>query len=147
MRVVEQVISLEACCERAGLSVSQYYVELAAAELAAAEHCCAKAELQAYLASEGRYAPPRKKSGSQDNGKRVKNRQCGLVAANFFIPTPTMWQFRERAEKEATKQDIWSLVNLPSFDDWFLDWTTPKAHRGRRHLVAASSIPTRPLEE
>jgi hypothetical protein len=46
-----------------------------------------------------------------------------------------MWSLRERAEQEATKQNIWALVNLPGFDVWFQDWTTPKAHRGKRYLV------------
>jgi hypothetical protein len=96
------------------------------------------------LASEGRYAPPRKKKGVQDKGERVNNRQCGLVAPNFFIPTPTMRKFREQAKKEATKQNIWSLVNLPGFDDWFLDWTRGKAHQGKSYQVALSSTPTHP---
>jgi hypothetical protein len=139
MIVVEEVVSLDACLSRADLSRSQYYVELQTAE-----RCGVKSELLAYLASEGRYAPPRKKGGSQDQGKRVKNRECGLAAPNFFIPTTNMWRFRKRAEQEATEQNIWEFVNLPGFDAWFLDWTAPKPHRGKRHVVSLGSAPVSP---
>jgi len=30
-------------------------------------------------------------------------------------------------------------VNLTGFDEWFRDWTAPKAHRGKRLLVPLSS--------
>jgi hypothetical protein len=133
MKIVEKVVSLEACCKRAGLSVAQYYQELRAAA-----RCGAKAELQAYLASKGRYAPPTKKGIALDEN-RVKNRQCGLVAPNFYIPPSNLWRFRARAEKERTKQKIWPLGDIPGFDWWFQDWTAPKAHRGERHLVPFSS--------
>src|SRR5262249_5985773 len=130
MNNVVKAASLDACCERAGLSVAQYRKEVAEAD-----RCSVKAELLAYLTNEGRYAPPGKKGMPQDNGMRVKNRQSGLVVPNFFIPTPAMWMFRGRAQQEATKQNIWAITNLPSFDVWFRDWTAPKAHRGKRYLV------------
>lgn len=85
MIVLQKVVSLDDCLRRAKLSKSQYYAELVEADV-----CLAKAELVAYLASDGRYSPPGKKRTSQDNAKRVNNRQCGLVAPNFFIPTRNM---------------------------------------------------------
>jgi hypothetical protein len=140
MKVVEEVVSLDDCLRRADLSRAQYFVELREAE-----DRDAKELLLAYLASEGCFAPPGKKVNPQDNGKRVGNRRCGLVAPNFFIPTYIMWRFRERAEEEAAKQRVWELTNLPGFDHWFADWAAPKAYRGRRYVITLScESPTQP---
>jgi hypothetical protein len=140
MKVVEEVVSLDDCLRRADLSRAQYFVELREAE-----DCDAKELLLAYLASEGRFAPPGKKVNPQDKGKRVGNRRCGLVAPNFFIPTHKMWRFRERAEEEAAKQRVWELTNLPGFDHWFADWAAPKGYRGRRFVITLSGeSPTPP---
>jgi hypothetical protein len=135
MRLVEEVVSLDACLQRACLSRSQYYNELDEAK-----GCGAKKLLLAYLASEGRFAPPRKNGGPEDDANRVSNRRCGLVAPNFFIPAAYMWPFRARAKAEATKQRVWELVKkLPGFDHWFVDLTAPKGYRGKRHLVSLAS--------
>jgi hypothetical protein len=117
MESVRQEAVLEACCDRAGLSVSRYYTAMKEAE-----RCGVRGELQQYLNIEGRYGT-------------TKSRQAGLVADNFFIPSPIMLRFREEAEREGAEQKVWSHQGLPGFDEWFLDWTAPKAHRGRRHRV------------
>ena len=121
MEDVQKARSLEACCARAGLSVPRYYTELKEAE-----RCGVKGELLQYLKIEGRYTA-------------AKSAQSGLVADNFFIPTELMVKFRTEAKRAGTEQQVSALQNLPGFDNWFLDWTTPKPHRGRRHLVPANA--------
>jgi len=122
MEAVGKAASLDACCERAGLSVSTYR-----AAMQEAERCGVQDELRQYLNLEGRYTT-------------TKSRQSGLVASNFFIPTRDMLRFREEAEREGAEQHVWSLQHLPGFDQWFLDWTAPKPHRGKRHLVPQGDV-------
>jgi hypothetical protein len=87
-----------------------------------AERCGVKRELGQYLRLEGAFGT-------------ANSRKSGLVATNFFIPTLDMLKFRNEAETEGAKQQIWSLRPTPGIDLWFRDWATPKPHRGRRHLV------------
>jgi hypothetical protein len=131
MEEVRRAASLEASCGRVknkplpdlgstpSLAVSKYYTLLREAE-----RCGVKEDLLHYLRCEGGYGTN-------------QSRQSGLVADNFFIPTPTMLAFRAEAERVAIEQKVWSLQSLPGFDDWFLDWATPKPHRGSRHRFAA----------
>jgi hypothetical protein len=118
LKAFREAASLEACCDRAGISVSQYYVELREAERRGV-----KRELLQYLKIEGPF---------------TVSRQGGLVADKLFIPTQIMLRFREQAMKEGGKQNVWLLKGLPGFDRWFVDWTTPKAYRGKRHQIALS---------
>jgi hypothetical protein len=111
---------LDACCKRAEMSLALYYKEMKKAE-----HCGVSSELLQYLKIDGKYIS-------------TKSRQGGLMAENFFIPPPDMLKFREEAIREGAKQKVWSLQNLSGFDAWFLDWATPKPHRGKRHLVASA---------
>jgi hypothetical protein len=114
---VSRAASLDACCARANTSKSTYF-----AAVREAERYGVKEQLLQYLHCEGEFGTNR-------------SRQCGLVAENFFIPSQDMLNFRIEAEKEGTKQKVWSLANLPGFDAWFQDWATPKSYRGRRHLA------------
>jgi hypothetical protein len=128
MKAVSEAASLEACCVRARLSLSGYYNAIKEAE-----RCGVKDKLLQYLKIEGQFGT-------------TKSRQSGLVADNFFVPTRDMLKFREEACREGAKQKVWSLANLPGFDAWFVDWTMPKPHRGRRHEVELGGTPE-PVEE
>src|SRR5262249_17499182 len=57
-----------------------------------------------------------------------------------------MLKFRKEAMRVAAEEQVWSLQDVPGFDNWFLDWVTPKSYRGRRHLVPSKASPsiTRP---
>jgi len=125
MEAIRKAMSLDECCSRAQVSKSKYYVLLAHAD-----RCGVKAELEKYLKIEPPY-------------EATKSRRSGLVSAHFFIPTPDMLRFREEAIREGAQQQIWSLQNLPGLDEWFIDWTAPKAYRGRRHLLTSEVISTR----
>lgn len=120
LETVGRLAGLDACCDRAGLSVSQYRNLMGEAD-----RCGVKENLLRYLKSQGA-------DGSNGTGKC---RQSGLVADEFFVPTADMLDFREEALREGVKQKIWPLLNMPGRSGWFRDWTAPKAHRGRRHLV------------
>src|SRR5262249_30227897 len=76
-------------------------------------------ELTKYLNQEGDY-------------RRAKTRQSGLVAPRFFIPSPAMIAFRKRASQVMAEQRVWHLHRLPGFDEWFADWTRPRAVLGKR---------------
>jgi hypothetical protein len=120
MEGVYRVSSLDESCKRAKTSIALYYKAMQEAE-----RYGVKNELLQYLKIEGKYTSN-------------MSRQSGLVAENFFIPSPFMLRFREQAVTEGAKQQIWSLQNLPGFVTWFLDWVTPKPHRGRRHLLPST---------
>lgn len=123
MEAVRREASPEACCSRARVSVAQYYVARREAR-----HCGVEGDLLNYLRCTSPY-------GTE------KSRLSGLVADNFFIPTGVMLRFRDAATREGASQKVWSLQSLPGFDLWFLDWATPKAHKGRRHLVPPDATP------
>jgi len=112
--------TLEARCQRAGISVAKYEEALRDAESSGA-----RAELDAYLKSE----PPYEQTAARTPEKRLP--QHGLVRPNFFIPTKAMLAFREVASKEWSRQGIPRIGNHPAFDQWLLDWTTPTARCGR----------------
>jgi hypothetical protein len=112
---VFRAASETACCARAHLSRSGYYNALREAERGGLKN-----ELIRYLRREEPY----------DSKAR-----SGMVAPNFFIPTKEMLRFREQAELAGAKQTVWPLYELPGVDAWFADWTAPRAHRGRRHMV------------
>lgn len=120
MEAFSSANSWEASCERAGVSMSTYR-----AAVAEANRCGVGDELSQYLNLEGRYSPDR-------------SRQSGLLAKNFFVPTEDMLGFRDEAVREGARQQVWALFNdLPGIDEWFRDWTAPKPHRGRRHVVVS----------
>jgi hypothetical protein len=118
MEKIRKALSLRECCNRAEMSVSGYHNLVKKAE-----RCGVRHEFEQYLKLRGKYVVNR-------------SRQCGLVADRFFIPTPDMLRFRDEAVQEGTKQKIWSLADLPGFKSWFMAWVTPKAHRGRRQVIA-----------
>jgi hypothetical protein len=113
--------SLRACCERAGLSMGRYYNYLKETD-----RCGIRGNLEKYLRCQEPYT-------------FAKSRQTGLVAHNFFIPSLDMSRFRKAAMQAGTQQSISSLQNLAGLDAWFVDWVTPKPHRGRRHFVPLDS--------
>jgi hypothetical protein len=117
-----KVNSPEACCNRRQhkpdapdprpMSISGYYKEKKKAEV-----CGVGTEFEKYLRSDSPF----------------DDRKSGMVVPGFFIPTREMLRFRDHATKMAGAQKIWSLPqDIPGFDEWFLDWTTPKAQRGMR---------------
>lgn len=87
-------------------------------QLAEARRCGVEEHLQRYLNREKPY--------------HTMQEWSGLVAKNFFIPTPTMLAFRAEALKEWTEQHIAALTRLPGFDQWFREWTRPGCMDGRR---------------
>jgi hypothetical protein len=70
----------------------------------------------------------------EDRGKEHK--QAGLVAPNFFIPTPAMLRFR-KAAIEAGRGMPRDLEKRAGFDAWFGDWITPRPMNGKRHSPEA----------
>jgi hypothetical protein len=130
MLAISKAAHLDACrkrvkiarsgCSAVKLSRSGYFDALKEAE-----RCGVKDKLLEYLKVQGQFT----------------SRQSGLVADNFFIPTPDMFWFREKASQEGVRQKVWSIASLPGFDIWFVDRTMPKSYRGKRHFVRASSTP------
>jgi hypothetical protein len=110
---------LAACCQRAKLSLAQYYKLRAEAVL-----CGVKELLDQYMITGPTMS--------------VHARKAGLVAANFFIPTTAMLRFRAEANRIWAEQSAWSIQHIPGFWDWFADWTTPKGYHGGRHAKVAS---------
>ncbi len=121
MENLRRAVRLDACCKRADMSVGLYYQAMKEGE-----RCGVKNELLQYLKIEGKYTS-------------TKSRQSGLVADNFFIPSPDMLRFRAEARREGAEQHVWSLQHLPGFDAWFLDWATPKPYHGKRYLAASGA--------
>jgi hypothetical protein len=126
-----EAMAPDICCARANVSRSGYY-----AALRHAERCGVKEHLVEYLSVKGRY-------GSEGGVRH------GLAAHNFFIPTPNMLRFRKEADRLAIQEKVWLLQRLPGFTEWFIDWVTPKSHRGRRYVVSSDpaftvveSVPT-----
>lgn len=117
MEDLSDAVSVEACCERAKMSLSLYHQSVKEAK-----RCGVKDELLQYLKTDGKYTS-------------TISRQCGLVATNFFIPSQAMLRFRNKALQEGTRQRISALHSIPGLDSWFLDWATLKPHRGKRHVV------------
>jgi hypothetical protein len=107
----KKAASLPECLERAGMSKAAYYKARREAEA-----CGVLDQLDRYLRMEDPY---------HDKPR------SGLVAPDFFIPTPDMLKFREAAIEQGAGQNVWGN-QLPGFDDWFLDWALPKSHRGQR---------------
>jgi hypothetical protein len=112
---------LAACCERAGLTVSEFLHARQTAKAAGA--IC---DLDRFLNSEG------------DFGKG-KGRLSGLVTPTLFVPTPAMLAFRKVASKAMGQHGVFVLNDVPGFEQWFVDWTMPKKTYGRRRGLADSS--------
>jgi hypothetical protein len=119
MRDYRNAASLLACLGRADISRAAYYKARHEADA-----CGVLDNLDRYIRMEAPY----------DDRPR-----SGLAVPNFFIPTPDMLRFREAASKQRAGQTIWANQDLPGFDDWFLDWTVPKPHHGRRIPVRRSA--------
>jgi len=60
-----------------------------------------------------------------------RNTMSGLVAPNFFIPSPLMMAFRTAAEAAFTSQSVYELLALPGFKEWAEDLIFPKTKMGR----------------
>jgi len=121
MLKVAESATLERCSERAGISVAVYHNAQRTAELRQA-----KKLFNEYLKMEGAF--------ERSKGKV----RAGLVADNFFIPSPDMLRFRAVAQKLGGEQRVWSLRDRPGFREYFLDRVVPKAHRGSRFKFAAA---------
>lgn len=67
---------------------------------------------------------------SEELEKKCKS--CGSLGPDFYRLAPKMRDFREVAEAQWMEQRISRFTILPGFDDWFLDWTMPRAMYGRR---------------
>jgi hypothetical protein len=103
-----------AVLRRAGLDASKHSALFRAARLCGAEEL-----LQQYVTCTGPFA-------------KEKNRQAGLAAENFFIPSQDMLAFRKVAAAAMARHRVWSLKSLPGFDAWFDDWTMPRDKLGSR---------------
>jgi hypothetical protein len=106
-----------ACLRRAKLA--DYHRKLHEAEKVGVER-----ELQDYLNHRGKYE-------RKDGGPPY-----GLLAPNFFIPTEDMIHFRTMARTIASAEEVAGLMDQPGFEDWFLDWVTPRRSRGKRFKVS-----------
>src|SRR5262249_36466873 len=82
--------TLSSCLERAGLTQEQY-----ASRLKKAQKCGVRETLEQFLQA---IHPFERVFGSAGSGR--KGSQFGLVARNFFIPSPKMLSFRDEALKE-----------------------------------------------
>jgi len=73
------------------------------------------------------------KSGSMEQ-RYGRWGQRGVVAAGLFIPYQGMWDFRKAAEAVGTKENVRGLRNRCGqlAPLWFLDWTLPLPHKGKR---------------
>jgi hypothetical protein len=81
---------------------------------------------------------------SHDLGRAEKS---GLIADRFFVPSPGMLRFREAAEEAATDQGLKAfkeLRNNPAFDQWLVDWTTPRKWKGERNVLPNSRPAPKP---
>jgi hypothetical protein len=122
-----QAATLAACCERAGIAVPNYHGWVNEADTLGV-----KDEFLKYLHGQGRF--------------KGKARLSGLVAPNFFIPSPGMMGrpkqqgdspeqergFRDAAAAVGSEEHIRDLAELPGFDKWFLDWAVRHGIRGTR---------------
>jgi hypothetical protein len=93
--------------------LSEYYRLLAEAEAVGA-----KSRLEQFLKFEGAF-------------RWEESKRCGLLASNFFVPSPGMLKFRSLARAASAEQRIYELESLPAFEEWFLHWTTPRVEVGR----------------
>jgi hypothetical protein len=119
--------TLNACCRRAEMAVSDYYSLVEEAARAGA-----KEDLLRYL-----------DSGGEDD--RLKFSQGGWYTARLFVPPDLVRDFRETAGKLRTKERLSLLRGLVGFDEWFLDWVMPRESNGRRvALVGAVRAPGQP---
>jgi hypothetical protein len=105
-------------CKAAELSTSHYYALENKAEVVGA-----KEDLLRYLRRQKPYT----------------DRQCGLFAGCFFVPTPEMWSYRKAARAAMVagrliRNDVWLESG---FEEWFLAWTTPRKELGSRNGVTS----------
>jgi hypothetical protein len=114
LQALARAASWAACLSRAGIRDYKFSHLLRRAEAAGA-----KDDLLAYLSPEGA-------------GAGARFRRCGLITDNLFCPTEAMLRFREVAGNAMAELKVWSLKKLPGFDQWFVDWTTPRPFLGRR---------------
>lgn len=109
MLAFAKAATLRACLARAGLDE----VKLAAMK-AEARRLGAAEDLQWYL----------------DSNEPLKS---GLVRPRLFIPSSSMLAFRRVARAEMARLEIWTLKDLTGFDEWLIDWTTPRQQFGLRN--------------
>jgi hypothetical protein len=113
--------TLATCCSRANIELPNYYQLLDKAERTGV-----KDALNRYLGTSVPLPP-----GPV---------HCGLVATNFFIPTPAMLAFRKRAlQVRGSMPGGSSVARLPGYDEWLIDWTIPAARNGRRRALPLSA--------
>jgi hypothetical protein len=114
--------TLSACCERAGWRLDDYSHTLAKAERLGVGQL-----LESYVKG----LPPFERKWSR--ARRSEQPYFGLVAENFFIPTPKMGDFRTAAQTEAGRlrlaKTVGKLKDHPGFQAWFPDWTNPRGYR------------------
>jgi hypothetical protein len=115
--------TLASCCERAEITVPAYHKMVKSAE---SESHGVGDLLQQFL-------------NNSDEWRGGKARKCGLVAKNFFVPSPNMLKFRAAASHEASCQRVWGLKDLPGFDKWFSDWSIPSTKLGRHASLPSAS--------
>jgi hypothetical protein len=115
--------TITAASMRAGIEPTVY-----TSALREADRLGVRKELEKYVATRGR-------------GK--EHRQSGLVASKFFIPSAGMLAFRTAAVAELVEHSaVKNLARYLEFDEWFTDWTTPRAMRGRRReLTKVGMLP------
>jgi hypothetical protein len=110
--------TMPASCERAGVSNLAEHVR-------EAREWRVETTLMDYLNHEGQFA--------FGNGGVLPS---GLIVPQFFIPPPAMLPYRAVARHEMSRLSVWQLRDLPGFDAWFVDWTTPRTTQDRRKLPA-----------
>jgi hypothetical protein len=115
-----QASTLKARCERAGPTETEFYRLRSEAEKKGLG-----AHFEWFMNFEGEYG-------------WAHSQRSGLLAPNFFVPSPAMLAFRKVAA-EAMKGN-WDLFNLPFADWWLRDWATPDCGRGNA-LPFASQAP------
>jgi hypothetical protein len=115
------------------------------AKAAVVSACCVRARIDPTVLTQARKEAAA--YGAKDllehylaiEGRRKDHKKCGLVSPNFFIPTPRMLAFRTAAAAAMARQKLSQFQHLPAFDDWFLDWVTPRSIKGERFSFPASA--------
>jgi hypothetical protein len=68
--------------------------------------------------------------------------KAGLLTPRFFVPSEGMYAFRDAALETG---GVWE-THLPAFDEWFVDWVTARAMKGKR-LTVHLGPPGGPLQQ
>jgi hypothetical protein len=118
MEAYARAAKIDACCERAGFLVPNYYHYLREAEQRGV-----RKELERYLGVE-----------SPIPAGPVR---CRLARGRFFVPTPGMFAFRKVAAKVKATDPLGSkaLKGCPGYDDLLNRWTVTPRRNGERRLL------------